>query len=134
MDDDQHKRCTVCLMVKPLGEFHRDRNLKSGFRGHCRVCQSNYYRRWYEQNGRERYDANAAKKRKSVARHRLRYPEKARARWLIQQRLARGTLTRQPCEVCGDPKTDAHHDDYSKPLDVRWLCRAHHAELHRRSA
>jgi hypothetical protein len=41
-----------------------------------------------------------------------------------------GKLTRQPCERCGDPKADAHHEDYSKPLDVRWLCRKHHAVRH----
>ncbi len=43
----------------------------------------------------------------------------------------RGTLVQQPCEICGKPETVAHHDDYSKPLDVRWLCRAHHQEWHR---
>lgn len=43
-----------------------------------------------------------------------------------------GTLIRKPCEVCGDEKVDGHHDDYSKPLDVRWLCRKHHILEHRR--
>jgi len=43
-----------------------------------------------------------------------------------------GKLPRQPCEVCGtDEKIDAHHDDYTRPFDVRWLCRVHHAEHHR---
>jgi hypothetical protein len=37
-----------------------------------------------------------------------------------------------PCEVCGDPQTHAHHDDYSKPLDVRWFCPRHHREEHAR--
>ncbi len=40
-------------------------------------------------------------------------------------------LDRQPCEVCGDPKTDGHHEDYSRPLEVRWLCRLCHARAHR---
>lgn len=42
-----------------------------------------------------------------------------------------GLLIKQPCEICGAEKVDAHHDDYSKPLDVRWLCRFHHAEHHK---
>jgi hypothetical protein len=42
----------------------------------------------------------------------------------------RGLLIAQPCERCGNPKVHAHHDDYSKPLDVKWLCRKHHAMRH----
>lgn len=42
-----------------------------------------------------------------------------------------GILDRQPCEVCGVTKVDAHHDDYNKPMEVRWLCRKHHNEHHR---
>jgi hypothetical protein len=40
-----------------------------------------------------------------------------------------GRLIRKPCEKCGK-KAQAHHDDYSKPLDVRWLCFKHHREFH----
>jgi hypothetical protein len=42
-----------------------------------------------------------------------------------------GKLVRGLCEVCGAAKPEAHHDDYSKPLDVRWLCSKHHKQLHR---
>jgi len=55
---------------------------------------------------------------------------KHEARWKARRAIASGALLRRPCEVCGAEKVDAHHDDYSKPLDVRWLCRPHHLELH----
>jgi hypothetical protein len=46
--------------------------------------------------------------------------------------IRRGHLERQPCEVCGTTEDiHAHHDDYSKPLEVRWLCRTHHIEHHK---
>lgn len=43
--------------------------------------------------------------------------------------LRRGKLKRLPCEVCG-AWAQMHHDDYSKPLEVRWLCRRHHGHHH----
>jgi hypothetical protein len=72
-------------------------------------------------------------KRAERARQRVRNPaerHKHEARWQTRRAIASGALVRQPCEVCGNPKVDAHHDDYSRPLDVRWLCRAHHNEHH----
>lgn len=44
--------------------------------------------------------------------------------------LASGALVREPCEVCAGPKSEAHHEDYAKPLTVRWLCRRHHVDRH----
>jgi hypothetical protein len=46
--------------------------------------------------------------------------------------IRRGLLQPQPCSVCGEPKAEAHHDDYERPLHVVWLCRAHHKQLHAR--
>lgn len=53
-----------------------------------------------------------------------------KARELVAKAVARGDLVRQPCEVCGAHKVHAHHDDYSRPLDIRWLCPPHHREHH----
>jgi hypothetical protein len=53
-----------------------------------------------------------------------------RAHALVARAVKAGTLTRGPCQVCGAEKTDAHHDDYGKPLEVRWLCRLHHRQEH----
>lgn len=44
---------------------------------------------------------------------------------------ARKHVEQRPCAVCGDPRADRHHDDYSKPLDVRFLCRKCHIAHHR---
>jgi hypothetical protein len=62
---------------------------------------------------------------------RIRRPERVRAAYLTSDAIRDGRLVRQPCEVCGTTlRVQAHHDDYTKPLDVRWLCFKHHREHH----
>jgi transcriptional regulator with XRE-family HTH domain len=63
--------------------------------------------------------------------HVLQEKKKNRARYLVNRAIKNRRLTRQPCEVCGEVGAEAHHEDYSKPLDVVWLCRPHHGERHR---
>jgi DNA-directed RNA polymerase subunit M/transcription elongation factor TFIIS len=53
-----------------------------------------------------------------------------RAGDLVQRARQRGDLKKRPCEICGEKRTVAHHDDYARPLDVRWLCRPHHRRWH----
>lgn len=48
----------------------------------------------------------------------------------VLRAIASGKLAKMPCEICGDMETQAHHDDYNKPLEVRWLCEKHHKEWH----
>jgi len=57
-------------------------------------------------------------------------PVKVVARRILMQAKCRGKVIPQPCEVCGEAKTQAHHDDYAKPLEVRWLCVTHHTAVH----
>lgn len=46
--------------------------------------------------------------------------------------IRKGILKKMPCEVCRtEIDVQAHHDDYTKPFDVRWLCRKHHLEHHK---
>lgn len=59
--------------------------------------------------------------------HRL---QKARAYRIYREALRIDQLIRKPCEVCGDPHSQGHHRDYTKPLEVVWLCRKHHAREH----
>lgn len=66
--------------------------------------------------------------------------EKSRARGAVSHAIRTGRLERRPCEwvlpesegklTCGERTVDGHHDDYARPLDVRWLCRRHHRLTH----
>lgn len=42
----------------------------------------------------------------------------------------KGLLKSEPCERCGEVKTDAHHEDYKEPLRITWLCRKCHKQRH----
>jgi len=70
-------------------------------------------------------------KRAAIAlRSRLNNLEKHAARGKVKTAIAKGILVRGWCEVCGKRPVHAHHDDYSKPLEVRWLCQYHHQQEH----
>lgn len=78
----------------------------------------------------ERQASNARKRRQAS-------PDAARrqqARRLVRTAIEAGVLQRQPCEQCGEPNGHGHHDDYSKPLEIRWLCRIHHAKVHAKAS
>lgn len=55
---------------------------------------------------------------------------KVRARKAVNHAIAAGRLVQQPCEDCGATPTQGHHDDYAKPLTVRWLCASCHSKHH----
>ena len=84
----------------------------------------NAYRRKYI---REHMDELVDYQKKSRSEH----PEKYRANAIINSRIKRGKLTRPTaCEVCGkEGRVEAHHDDYSKPLEVVWCCKSCHWKL-----
>lgn len=70
-----------------------------------------------------------AGKRKSKE-YAQRYPEKYKAKMIFSNAVDSGMIKRKPCVKCGK-KAQGHHEDYSKPLDVIWLCPKHHAARHR---
>lgn len=66
--------------------------------------------------------------------HRRRWYYKNREKILIKAKVYRITKRRYPrpqaCSICGDLNGQPHHPDYSKPLDVIWLCKKHHDQVH----
>lgn len=81
---------------------------------YCNPCHASYMRRW-----RQTHPISAEER------------VKMNCRSYAHVYLKRGKLTKEPCVVCGDSNSQMHHDDYSKPLQVTWLCRKHHLDLHR---
>lgn len=64
-----------------------------------------------------------------ISRKRSIVEPKKKARHIVYVALRNGSLKRQKC-FCGESNAHAHHKDYSKPLDIVWLCRKHHLEAH----
>jgi hypothetical protein len=54
------------------------------------------------------------------------------AHGILFRAISLGLLARGPCSVCGATEVEGHHNDYSHPLEVVWLCRIHHKEVHKK--
>jgi hypothetical protein len=87
-------------------------------------------------------EASVIEQSKTQNRNRLYYERRmakpvnalrAKVRAQCRKAIRAGKLVRQPCEGCGAPDVQAHHEDYSRPFDVKWFCRGCHAALHRKS-
>ncbi len=135
------KRCFKCGNTKTLDEFYAHPQMKDGHLNKCKECTkqdvvSNYAdkREQYHTYERERNQMlfRRLALREGHRRHNLRNPDKYRARSAVGRALRDGVLTRQACAFCGSTENvQAHHDDYSKPLDVVWSCfKCHREHLH----
>ncbi|MCA2656375.1 hypothetical protein [Microcystis sp. M061S2] len=61
----------------------------------------------------------------------IKFPLKHRARDIVRKRIKRGTLLKEPCSICkSTERIQAHHEDYSKPLNIIWLCEKCHRKEH----
>ena len=92
---------------------------------HCRECNTERASKYRKTKvGKENIYSAVYK---SIKKHQ----KKQDARILVRLAIESGKLEKLPCEVCGKEKVDGHHEDYNKPLEVNWLCRKHHANLHK---
>ena len=152
------KPCKVCGETKPLDDFYKHPQGLLGRLHRCKECHKAAVRKnradnieRYRAYDRDRSDrpervmlrekvrqqraadpnirtADARKR----AEWRIRNAEKARATLKVRRAIANGKLKVRPCERCGFALgIQAHHEDYSKPLDVVWLCTPCHGARHR---
>lgn len=135
------KQCFKCGAEKPLTEFYRHPQMKDGHVNKCKECNKGdnrenraNKREKYVEYDRARSQTKARKeqrKRHQLAR-RSRSPKKYKANQAVSNAIRDGRLVRGICEVCGSSeRVEGHHDDYNKPLSVRWLCFSHHREWHK---
>lgn len=61
--------------------------------------------------------------------YRRQFPDRTKARAMVNRAVRKGQMVSLPCLICGD-KAEAHHPDYTMPLDVVWLCSPHHKQAH----
>lgn len=85
----------------------------------------------YRELGRKSYIRNQIKNRERRKEHYVNNKPQYQAHEAVQRAIQKGLLVRLPCIICNEPKSDGHHEDYSKQLDVIWLCRKHHQRRHR---
>ena len=135
------KKCFKCNVVKGLECFYKHPKMKDGHVNKCKECNKKDVRQnrekkaeYYRKYSNERY-ANEEHVRRRITefakKWRQENPEKYKAHTIVNNAKRSGKLALKPCEVCGSwENLHAHHDDYSKPLEVRWLCAEHHRKHH----
>lgn len=134
------KCCFRCGEILPIEDFYRHPGMADGHLGKCKDCAKEDVRKnrklkidYYREYDRKREHTNQERKesqRRSKRLYRINHPERKSAQSTVNNAIRDGKLERKPCEICGLEPSEAHHDDYSKPFDVRWLCREHHRERH----
>lgn len=148
------KKCFKCGEVKCLTEFYKHPMMADGHVNKCKECNKrdvrenrnnriDYYREYEKSraNNQDRVEAREAYQktergkevgRKAKKKWAMNNPANRHAQVVVGNAVRDGRLKKLPCKVCGSTnRIHGHHDDYSKPLDVIWLCPKHHSERHK---
>lgn len=149
------KKCIACSVIKDLSEFYKHPQMADGHFNRCKECQKastkaardrnpEHYREYDKDRNsrpervkaRREYlhtDAGKAARARATKAYHERFPMKRAAHVIVGNAIRDGALRKpEAYESCGgNHKIEAHHDNYTKPLDVRWLCEKCHKEWHR---
>lgn len=136
---EESQKCFKCEEIKPLSEFYVHPQMSNGHLGICKKCVKDRQRvRSKTQNGKdsEKKRNKKPERAKKIAERSKKWrednPEKALAHSRLWHAIQDGKIVRKTkCEECGSTeKIHAHHEDYSKALDVIWLCVPCHGKRH----
>lgn len=147
------KQCFKCREIKNLSEFYRHPAMGDGYLGKCKTCTK---RDVAERTGRLGNNPAWLKKERERCRiKQVRYRElglaalttkETREKWERNNRHKRKAETmaanaqrkghiKKPtnCSKCNATgRLEKHHPDYSKPLEIVWLCTKCHGETRRK--
>lgn len=154
------KICRQCGIEKPIEDYYKHKDMPDGHLNKCKECVKENVRnhralnidkvRAYDRargQTKKRKDKNKeyqdrmkiespekwrSMRREATRKYRKNHHERFIAKSRITYAKRTGKIKQEPCEICGALKVEAHHPDYTKPLEVVWLCDYHHKEEHKR--
>jgi len=148
------KKCFKCNEIKSLEEFYKHAGMADGYLNKCKKCarsdvhknrsQNIEYYKQYDRSRAMREDRVVARleynktergkeaRKTAYANAKNRRPERHNARVILNNAVRDGRILRPTSCTCGATgRIEAHHEDYSKPLEVSWLCVACHKQAHK---
>jgi hypothetical protein len=144
--------CYICKIYQVKSAFYKCKNSYYGIQSYCKKCEKirtnkrkkeklEYFRRWrkskagikYFYDNREKINKQRSEwKKKYFKNLNDELKKHYKAREIFKYAIKSGKMERGKCMKCGKPNAQGHHFDYSKPLEVIWLCKKHHLEEHNR--
>lgn len=133
------KQCFKCKKEKPLVDFYSHSQMTDGYLNKCKECTKLDVRKHRAENLEETrlYDKKRARLPHRVVlniestKHSRKRSGYTSAHSAVARAIRNGDLKRMPCQMCGSELgVHAHHDDYSQPFNVMWLCVVHHKARH----
>lgn len=152
-EEKKPKICTDCFILKNPEDFVVSSTCKDGLSYKCRSCLSDYKKEYRNLNSEKLKELD--KRRSNLPHRELARAEyaktdrgkqaskraaktwktnnllKFRAQDKLRKAVKSGKVQKLPCEVCGSERSQGHHEDYTKPLDVVWYCHRHHIDRHK---
>lgn len=149
------KQCKTCETEKELSEFYVHKRMADGHLNICKECVKQRIAKHRAENidrireydkkrgnlehrvlARKQYsktDAGKLAKQRGMRKYNKQHPLRYASHIIIGNAVRDGLLHKpNTCSECESTKNiEGHHDDYTKPMDVRWLCEKCHKQWHR---
>lgn len=133
--------CVLCLREKGRKYYNankekskirskrwRDENMER----HQELCKNRYYKKWDEIRRKSSESKKRPEYKRKEKERRENFREKYAARDLVHWAVRSGKIIKPMlCEICDmKRKLEAHHEDYLNPIELKWVCRICHNQIH----